>query len=79
MSVQGQAETPEEKRFMFSYVGSFVGVIVGALGGAIIFSHRMGNIAVATLVGAILGGAIGFGAPNLALVWRDFLGHTRRT
>jgi hypothetical protein len=78
MSVEGQAETPEERRFMFSYAGAFVGVIVGALVAAIIFSHRMGNVGVATLVGAILGGAIGFGAPNLAVVGRDFFGHKRR-
>ncbi len=79
MSVQGEAKTPEEKRYMLAYGGAFVGVIIGALLGALLFSHRMGSVPEATLLGAILGGAIGFGAPSLAVVGRDFLGRGRRT
>jgi F0F1-type ATP synthase assembly protein I len=77
MAVQGEAKTPEEKRFMFAYAGAFVGVIIGAFLGAILFGHRMASVPGATILGAIVGGAIGFCAPGLAVVWRDFLGHKR--
>jgi hypothetical protein len=40
-------------------------VIVGGLGGALVFGHAINNPPVDALIGAALGGIIGFGAPSV--------------
>jgi len=61
MAKEGQPETRGEKRLLWNWGGCFGGVIVGALGGPMLFGHAVGNPPVAALIGAVLGGGIGFG------------------
>ena len=63
MAVQGQPETKTDKRGLVNWAGAMLGVIVGGLGGALVFGHAINNPPVDTLIGATLGGMIGFGAP----------------
>ena len=69
MANQGQPESKGEKRLLFNWAGAMLGVIVGALSGAMLFGHRIDNPPLATLLGATLGGLIGFGAPDLLRVF----------
>lgn len=65
MSEHGQPTTPREKRLIYNYLAAFVGVMVGALGGTIVFGQTIDNPPLTALLGAALGGGIGFGAPDL--------------
>ena len=63
MAVQGQPETKGDKSALVNWAGAMLGVIVGGLGGAVVFGHAINNPPVDALIGATLGGMIGFGAP----------------
>ena len=65
MAEQGQPETPREKSLLFNYGGAFLGVMVGALGGTMLLGNAVGNPPLAAAIGAVAGGAIGFGAPGI--------------
>jgi hypothetical protein len=65
MSEHGQPENKAEKRLLLNWGGAMLGVIVGGLGGAMAFGHGINNPPLAALLGAGLGGLIGFGAPDL--------------
>jgi hypothetical protein len=65
MALGGNPETKDEKnRLISTYGGAMLGVIVGGLGGALVFGHAINNPPVDALIGAALGGIIGFGAPS---------------
>jgi hypothetical protein len=65
MATQGQPETKGEKRALVNWAGAMLGVIVGGLGGALVFGHAIDNPPLDTLIGASVGGIIGFGAPQV--------------
>ena len=65
MANQGQPENKGEKRLLINWAGAMLGVIVGGLGGAMAFGHGIDNPPLAALLGATVGGLIGFGAPDL--------------
>jgi hypothetical protein len=65
MANQGQPHNRGGKRLLANWAGAMTGVIVGGLGGALVFGHGINNPPLASLLGATLGGLIGFGAPDL--------------
>ena len=65
MPNQGEAKTPGQKRMLYNWGGSMLGVIVGSLVANPVFGHAMNNAPLATVLGAVLGGIIGFGAPDI--------------
>jgi hypothetical protein len=65
MSEQGQPQSPGEKRLLVNWGSAMVGVIIGGVGGVMVFGPGIHNPALASLLGAAVGGLIGFGAPDL--------------
>jgi hypothetical protein len=65
MSIQGQPESKGEKRMLLNWGAAMLGVIVGGLGGAMIFAHSFDNPPVAAMLGAAIGGIVGFTAPTV--------------
>ena len=65
MSEHGQPKSKGEKRLLLNWGGAMTGVIIGGLGGAMAFGHGINNPPLAALLGATLGGLIGFGLPDL--------------
>jgi hypothetical protein len=51
--------------FLVNWGGAMLGIAIGALASNLVFGHAINNPPLATVLGAFLGAAIGFGAPGL--------------
>jgi outer membrane lipoprotein SlyB len=59
-----------DKRLLPNWGGAMTGVFVGGLSGAYVFGRGIPNPVLGSLLGTVIGAAIGFGIPDLIRLFR---------